>query len=71
MDKKNSKSFDIMKDNFKALAKNFSVKIDFYDDYDNLSEQRVVPLGNYLDKSFPSQEELKITRFLSASLTKR
>ncbi len=71
MDKKNLKNFNNIKHNFKNLAKNFSVKIDVYDDYDNLAEERIVPLGNYLDSSFPNKEELEMTQFLSTSATKR
>ena len=54
----------------KDLSNKFGIKIGYYDDSDNLSEERIVPLGNYISDPFPTKDELMITRLLSSSLKK-
>ena len=50
--------------------KNFAVEVGFYDDNDNLHEERLVPLGNYIYDSMPSISEQKITQSLSSRILK-
>ena len=50
--------------------KNLSVEIGIYDDNNNLYQERLIPLGNYLYDSMPSNSEQKITRKLSSRILK-
>ena len=49
---------------------NFAVKVGIYDDYDNLSQERLVPLGNYIYDPMPSNSEQKITQDLCSKIIK-
>lgn len=50
--------------------KNLSVEIGIYDDNNNLYQERLIPLGNYIYDSMPSVNEKKITQKLSSRITK-
>ena len=50
--------------------KNLSVEIGIYDDNNNLYQERLIPLGNYIYDSMPSNSEQKITQKLSSRITK-
>ena len=50
--------------------KNFAVEVGFYDDYDNLHKEKLIPLGNYIYDSMPDTSELEITKNLSSRLLK-
>ena len=50
--------------------KNLSVEIGIYDDNNNLYQERLIPLGNYIYDSMPSNSEQKITRKLSSRILK-
>tara|TARA_Y200000002_G_scaffold333180_1_gene299430 strand:- start:311 stop:517 length:207 start_codon:yes stop_codon:yes gene_type:complete len=50
--------------------KNLSVEIGIYDDNNNLYQERLIPLGNYIYDSMPSNSEQKITQKLSSRILK-
>ena len=50
--------------------KNLSVEIGIYDDNNNLYQERLIPLGNYIYDSMPSNSEQKITQKLSSRISK-
>ena len=50
--------------------KNLSVEIGIYDDNNNLYQERLIPLGNYIYDSMPSVSEKQITQKLSSRITK-
>ena len=50
--------------------KNLSVEIGIYDDNNNLYQERLIPLGNYIYDSMPSHSEQQITQKLSSRITK-
>ena len=50
--------------------KNLSVEIGIYDDNDNLYQERLIPLGNYIYDSMPSNSEKKITQKLCNRVAK-
>ena len=50
--------------------KNLSVEIGIYDDNNNLYQERLIPLGNYIYDSMPSNSEQKITQKLSSRIAK-
>ncbi len=44
--------------------KNFGIEIGIYDNNNNLSHEEVIPLGNYIYDSLPSNSEKEITKEL-------
>tara|TARA_A100001011_G_scaffold363053_1_gene412656 strand:+ start:874 stop:1080 length:207 start_codon:yes stop_codon:yes gene_type:complete len=50
--------------------KNLSVEIGIYDDNNNLCKERLIPLGNYIYNSMPSNSEQRITQKLCSRITK-
>ena len=46
--------------------KHFAVEIGLYDSDNKISQERTVPLGNYIFESFPSKNEKKIIESLCA-----
>ena len=50
--------------------KNLSVEIGIYDDNNNLYQERLIPLGNYIYDSMPSNSEQKITQKLCSRFSK-
>ncbi len=50
--------------------KNLSVEIGIYDDNNNLYQERLIPLGNYIYDSMPSNSEQKITQKLCSRVSK-
>ena len=60
-----------LKDKLEDLYKqNFAVKVGIYDNDDNLSHEKVIPLGNYIYNSMPSDHEKKITESLCSRTLK-
>ncbi|MDA9654955.1 hypothetical protein N9T15_00695 [Pelagibacteraceae bacterium] len=54
-----------LKDKLEDLYKqNFAVQVGIYDNEDNLSYEKVIPLGNYIYNPKPSNHERKITENL-------
>ena len=49
---------------------NISINIGFYDDNNNIIEEKNIPLGNYLNDPLPSKYEREITEALAARFTK-
>ena len=49
---------------------NIKINIGFYDDNDNIVEEKNIPLGNYLNDPLPSNYEKEITQTLSARVAK-
>tara|TARA_E500000178_G_C16902445_1_gene698717 strand:+ start:282 stop:488 length:207 start_codon:yes stop_codon:yes gene_type:complete len=54
----------------KLYNENFAVEIGIYDNNDNLSQEKLIPLGNYIYDPMPSNREKEITQSLCARLTK-
>ena len=52
------------------FKKNLSVEIGIYDDNNNLYQEKLIPLGNYIYDSMPSISEQKITHKLSSRIAK-
>ena len=50
--------------------KNFSIEVGFYDDNNNLHEEKLIPLGNYIYDSMPSESEQEITQNLCSRILK-
>ena len=71
MSNKNLKNYDNIKKTIRNITENLSIKIGIYDDANNLSEEKIVPLGNYIQNPFPTEEELMMTKFLSSSYSKK
>ena len=44
--------------------RNFAVEVGFYDDNDNLQNEKLIPLGNYINDPMPSMSEQEITESL-------
>ena len=61
-----------LKDKLEDLYKqNFAVQVGIYDNEDNLSYEKIIPLGNYIYNPMPSNHEKEITKTLcSRSLNK-
>ena len=54
-----------LKDKLEDLYKqNFAVQVGIYDNEDNLSYEKVIPLGNYIYNPMPSNHEREITKSL-------
>ena len=49
---------------------NIKINIGFYDDNNNIIEEKNIPLGNYLNDPLPSKYEKKITENLTAKFAK-
>ncbi len=49
---------------------NIKINIGFYDDNDNIVEEKNIPLGNYLNDPLPSNYEKEITQSLAARVAK-
>ena len=49
---------------------NLAVQVGIYDNENNLSHEKVVPLGNYIYNPMPSNHEKKITENLCSRLLK-
>jgi hypothetical protein len=49
---------------------NIKINIGFYDDNNNIIEEKNVPLGNYLNDPLPSKYEKQITENLTAKYAK-
>tara|TARA_E500000178_G_C16902755_1_gene698835 strand:- start:241 stop:450 length:210 start_codon:yes stop_codon:yes gene_type:complete len=49
---------------------NIKINIGFYDDKNNIIEEKNIPLGNYLNDPLPSKYEKEITKSLSAKFSK-
>tara|TARA_B100001564_G_C20059954_1_gene411453 strand:- start:11 stop:220 length:210 start_codon:yes stop_codon:yes gene_type:complete len=49
---------------------NIKINIGFYDDKNNIIEEKNIPLGNYLNDPLPSKYEKEITKSLSAKFAK-
>ena len=47
-------------------SNNFAVEIGIYDNDDRITEEKLVPLGNYLFDPLPSKNEKAITKALSS-----
>lgn len=47
-------------------SNNFAVEIGIYDNDDRITEEKLVPLGNYLYNPLPSKNEKEITEILSS-----
>tara|TARA_A100001388_G_C28555348_1_gene396893 strand:+ start:184 stop:393 length:210 start_codon:yes stop_codon:yes gene_type:complete len=54
----------------KMYDANISVNIGIYDDYDNIVEEKNIPLGNYINDPMPSNYEKKITQSLTSRTIK-
>ncbi len=54
----------------KLYNKNFAVEIGLYDKDDNLSQERVIPLGNYIYDPLPSSSEKEIIQNLCSRVSK-
>ena len=50
--------------------RNFAVEVGFYDDNNNLHKEKLIPLGNYIYDSMPSNSEQKITQSLCSRISK-
>ena len=50
--------------------KNFSIEVGFYDDNNNLHKEKLIPLGNYIYDSMPSESEQEITQNLCSRILK-
>ena len=50
--------------------RNFAVEVGFYDEKDNLREEKLIPLGNYIYDPMPSMHEQEITKNLCSRLLK-
>ena len=60
-----------LKDKLEDLYKqNFAVQVGIYDSEDNLSYEKVIPLGNYIYNSMPSNHEKEITQNLCSRTLK-
>ena len=44
--------------------KHFAVKVGLYDSNDKITEERTIPLGNYIFESFPSKNEKEMIESL-------
>ncbi len=42
----------------------FAVKVGLYDSNDKITEERTIPLGNYIFESFPSENEKEMIESL-------
>ena len=51
-------------------SKKFAVEIGIYDQNDNLSKEKVIPLGNYLYDPLPSTSEKEIINNLCSRVLK-
>ena len=49
---------------------NIKINIGFYDDNNNIIEEKNIPLGNYLNDPLPSKYEKQITENLTAKYAK-
>ncbi len=49
---------------------NIKINIGFYDDNNNIIEEKNIPLGNYLNDPLPSKYEKKMTENLTAKFAK-
>ena len=49
---------------------NVRINIGFYDDNNNIIEEKNIPLGNYLNDPLPSKYEKEITEDLTAKFAK-
>ena len=49
---------------------NIKINIGFYDDNNNIIEEKNIPLGNYLNDPLPSKYEKEITENLTAKFAK-
>ncbi len=54
----------------KLYSKGFAVEIGIYDNNNNLSQEKLVPLGNYIYDPMPSKSEREITQNLCSRLLK-
>ena len=52
------------------FERNFAVQVGFYDDNDNLHQEKLIPLGNYIYNSMPSSSEQEMTQNLSSRILK-
>ena len=60
-----------LKNKLEQLYKrNFAVEVGFYDENNNLQNEKYIPLGNYIYDSMPSVSELKMTQNLSSRILK-
>ena len=63
--------YENLKNKLEQLYKrNFAVEVGFYDDNDNLHEEQLIPLGNYIYDHMPSSSEKKMTQNLSFRILK-
>ena len=49
---------------------NIKINIGFYDDKNNIIEEKNIPLGNYLNDPLPSKYEKEITEDLTTKFAK-
>ena len=49
---------------------NIKINIGFYDDNNNIIEEKNIPLGNYLNDPLPSKYEKEITENLTTKFAK-
>ena len=49
---------------------NIKINIGFYDDKNNIIEEKNIPFGNYLNDPLPSKYEKEITEVLTAKFSK-
>ena len=54
----------------KFYSKDFAVEIGIYDHNNNLSHEKVVPLGNYIYDPMPSASEKEITSSICSRILK-
>ncbi len=63
--------YENLKNKLEQLYKNnMGVEIGIYDDNNNLSQEKLIPLGNYIYDSMPSNSEKKITQNLCSIVSK-
>ena len=63
--------YENLKNKLDQLYKrNFAVQVGFYDNNDNLQKEKLIPLGNYIYNSMPSNSEQKITQNLCSRILK-
>ena len=63
--------YENLKNKLEQLYKNnMGVEIGIYDDKNNLSHEKLIPLGNYIYDSMPSNSEKKITQKLCSIVSK-
>ena len=54
----------------KLYQDNFAIAVGIYDDKNKLSQEMIVPLGNYIYDPMPSSSEKEITKKLCSRIVK-